>query len=91
MIDTSAPVVGRDAPVRLRGHVEFRNVTFAYSPVLPPVVDKLSFTVRPGQRIAFVGASGSGKSTVARMLAGLYAPTSGEILFDGVAAATIPR
>jgi ATP-binding cassette, subfamily C, bacterial len=90
-LDTSAPVVGRDVPVRLRGHVEFRNVTFAYSPVLPPVVDNLSFTVRPGQRIAFVGASGSGKSTVARLLAGLYAPTSGEILFDGVAAATIPR
>ena len=78
-------------PVRLRGHVEFRDVSFGYSPVLPPLIQNLSFTVHPGQRIAFVGSSGSGKSTVARMLAGLYAPVSGEILFDGIPAATIPR
>jgi ATP-binding cassette subfamily C protein len=78
-------------PVRLRGHVEFRKVSFGYSPVLPPLIEDLSFTVRPGQRIAFVGASGSGKSTVARLLAGLYAPVSGEILFDGVPASEMPR
>jgi ATP-binding cassette subfamily C protein len=78
-------------PVRLTGHVEFRNVTFRYSPVTEPIVEDLSLTVRPGQRIAFVGASGSGKSTIARMLAGLYAPVSGEILFDGIPANAIPR
>jgi len=78
-------------PLRLRGDVEFRNVSFGYSPVLPPLIQDLSFTVRPGQRIAFVGASGSGKSTVARLMAGLYAPVSGEILFDGVPASAIPR
>jgi len=79
------------SPVRLRGLVEFRNVSFGYSPVLPPLIQDLSFTVRPGQRIAFVGASGSGKSTVARLMAGLYAPVSGEILFDRVPASSIPR
>jgi len=78
-------------PARLRGHVEFRDVSFGYSPVAPPVVSNLSLHARPGQRIAIVGGSGSGKSTVVRLLAGLYAPTSGEILFDGIPLNTIPR
>jgi ATP-binding cassette subfamily C protein len=78
-------------PLRLHGRVEFRNVTFSYSPVTPPIIQDLSFTARPGQRIAFVGGSGSGKSTVVRLLAGLYPPNSGQILFDGIPAAAIPR
>jgi ATP-binding cassette, subfamily C, bacterial len=89
-IDSSA-LSTSGMPVRLRGHVEFRNVSFGYSPVLPPLIENLSFTVRPGQRIAFVGSSGSGKSTVARLLAGLYMPVSGEILFDGIPAASLSR
>jgi ATP-binding cassette, subfamily C, bacterial len=80
-----------ERPVRLRGHVEFRNVTFGYSPVSPPLIENLSFSARPGQRIAFVGGSGSGKSTVARMLAGVYAPTAGEILLDGTPRSQIPH
>ena len=79
-----------DIQVRLRGHVEFRNVTFGYNPAAPPLISNLSFSARPGQRIAFVGGSGSGKSTVARLLAGLYSPLSGEILFDGIPAGSIP-
>ncbi len=78
-------------PARLKGHVEFRHVTFGYSPVSPPLIEDLSFTIRPGQRIALVGASGSGKSTVARLLAGLFTPVSGEILFDGMPLPSIPR
>ena len=81
----------QDLPVRLRGHVEFRDVSFGYSPVAPPIIANLSFQAHPGQRIAFVGDSGSGKSTVARLLAGLYSPLSGEILFDGIPASRIPR
>ena len=88
-IDTTGHI--GDRPVRLRGHVEFRNVTFGYSPVSPPLIENLSFAARPGQRIAFVGGSGSGKSTVARMLAGLYAPTAGQILLDGEPRAEIPH
>ena len=81
----------KNMPVRLRGHVEFREVTFGYSPVAPPVIAGLSFSARPGQRIAFVGGSGSGKSTVVRLLASLYSPGSGQILFDGIPSTAIPR
>jgi ABC-type bacteriocin/lantibiotic exporter with double-glycine peptidase domain len=57
----------------------------------PPLIADLSFTLRPGRRIAFVGGSGSGKSTVARLLAGLYSPDTGQVLLDGIPASAIPR
>ena len=68
---------------RLAGGLEFRSVTFGYNAGEPPLVEDLSFSVVPGGRVALVGASGSGKSTVARLAAGLFTPWSGEILFDG--------
>jgi len=80
-----------NSPSRLHGHVEFRNVTFSYSPVPPLLIENLSFSVQPGQRLALVGDSGSGKSTVAKLLCGLYEPISGKILFDGRHRAEIPR
>src|SRR6185312_13335792 len=70
-------------PLRLAGELEFRDVTFGYDRNAPPVVENLSFVVRAGRRTAIVGGSGCGKSTVARLAAGLYAPWSGTILFDG--------
>jgi ATP-binding cassette subfamily C protein len=80
-----------DPPIRMTGRVEFRNVTFGYNPVGPPLIRDFSFTAWPGQRIAFVGPSGCGKSTVLKLLAGLYTPDSGEILLDGIPLQRIPR
>ena len=69
--------------VPMAGALEFRNVTFGYARGDAPLLEDFSLVLRPGGRVALVGASGSGKSTVARLAAGLYQPWSGEILFDG--------
>ena len=75
----------------LDGGIAFEHVTFGYSRVAPPLLDDFSFAVQPGQRIAVVGASGSGKSTVAKLLTGTVLPWSGEVLFDGRMRASIPK
>jgi ATP-binding cassette, subfamily C, bacterial len=76
---------------RLTGRVELRNVSFGYNPLGAPLIEDLSVTVEPGERVAFVGASGSGKSTVTKLIAGLYEPSTGEILFDDYPRAIVPR
>lgn len=72
-----------DSLAKLKGSIELRNITFGYSRLAEPVIKDFSLTVKPGEMIALAGSSGCGKSTIARLIAGLYQPWSGEILYDG--------
>jgi ATP-binding cassette, subfamily B, bacterial len=67
----------------LKGEIAFRHVNFAYSDDAPVLRD-VSFTVHQGQRVALVGASGAGKSTIASLILRFYTPSSGQVLIDGI-------
>lgn len=69
---------------KLDGEIEFRNVSFKFEGASEPLIKNLSFKIPTGQRVALVGKMGSGKSTLSRLVAGIYQPTEGAVLIDGV-------
>ncbi|MBQ9333859.1 MAG: NHLP family bacteriocin export ABC transporter peptidase/permease/ATPase subunit [Lachnospiraceae bacterium] len=80
-----------DSYAKLSGNISIRNISFGYCDLAEPLIRDFSLEIKPGQSIAFVGMSGCGKSTLAKLIAGLYQPWSGEILFDGKHISEIDR
>lgn len=66
------------------GALEFRGVDFTYAGATQPALRQVSFSIAAGERVGIVGKVGSGKSSIGKLLAGFYVPTSGSILFDGI-------
>ena len=75
---------------KLEGQVELRDISFGYSALKPPIVSGFDCRISCGSSIAFVGSSGCGKSTVSKVISGLYKPWTGQVLFDGIPMEQIP-
>jgi len=85
--DVSKNIHNKD---KLKGDIQLVNLSFSFSAVTAPLIHDFNLTIRAGQTVALVGGSGSGKSTIAKLIAGIYCPQSGQILFDGQPRAHIP-
>jgi ABC-type bacteriocin/lantibiotic exporter with double-glycine peptidase domain len=83
VLETAEQPSGTVDPGHLKGAITLEDVTFAYTPGAPPVVRNISLSIRPGEKVALVGPTGAGKSTLARLLLGMHLPSQGRITFDG--------
>jgi ATP-binding cassette subfamily B protein len=86
LLDTPLDVPERDAPLELpaRGAIEVDGLCFRYGPQLPPVLDAVDLHLAPGERLALVGPTGAGKSTLGKLIARMYDPTAGAVRLGGV-------
>lgn len=80
-----------DKMQKLSGSIEIKNIVFGYSPLAEPLIKDFNLTITPGKSVAIVGSSGCGKSTMSKLISGIYKPWSGEILFDGKPMNEIPK
>ena len=83
VLETEREPSGAVDPGRLRGVIRFENVSYRYGSSGPFVLENINVEIRAGEKVAFVGRSGAGKSTVARLLLGMYTPVSGTVRIDG--------
>ena len=88
VIETEPTIKNPESPMKLnpkgRGQIEFKNVSFSYPGADLPILTEINFTAEPGETTAFIGSTGSGKSTLINLIPRLYDATSGQILIDGV-------
>lgn len=82
-------LTGRTSPPSMRGLIEFKNVSFAYAPKQPNAVQNINLVIHPGEVLGIVGATGSGKTTLAKLVQRLYVPTQGKVLIDGANLASL--
>lgn len=76
---------------KLTGQIDLKHISFGYSPLAAPLIEDFSLHLGPGEMVALVGGSGSGKSTIANLITGLYEVRAGEILYDGKKRSEIDR
>lgn len=74
----------KESSSKLNGHISLQNVTFGYNQLNEAILRDISFELHPGKSVGLVGPTGCGKSTLAKLIAGLFKPWSGEILYDGI-------